>query len=560
MFAARVWICLATITAAAAHGAPDERASLFDPSRHMRVSEVREGMTGYGLSVFKGTKIERFNVEVVSVLRNFNPKYDVVLIKCSGANLEHTGSVSGMSGSPIFLKDNQGRERMIGAFAYGWPLMKDPLAGVQPIEYMLALPDPKPNEAANARTAIRSAAGDAAQKRARWSLSDCVLLPGMTTPPRSYPLAKLGSLDPNPSLLTGGADDATRLAPLVTPLLVAGVPQKLLDQFHPLFRAYGLTPFQTGGVGGSASPDAAVVGLEPGSTLAAPLLTGDIEMTAVGTCTETIGDRVFGFGHSFNDEGPISLPMAAGQVNGIVASINQSWKLGAYTKIHGTLTTDQTVGVAGRVGAAPPLVPMELRVVYADGSIDQTYRFNVVRHPKFTPLLASVAMSVAASAGHDFPQNNTLDYNFDIEFTNGQKVTINNSAVDAVPAALLADISLPMIAASDNPFERVGVSKINGTMRVVGDSQQASIVSVNVPKLKFRAGETVKAYVSYRPFRAAEAVLPVELELPHDLPNGNYRMVVCDSQRFLQDEITARPFRFTSESIDEVFEMLRDFA
>src|SRR5213595_3182116 len=92
-------------------------ASLFDPARHMRVAEVKPGMTGYGLSVFKGTKIERFDVEVVSVLKNFNPKYDVVLIRCKGQNLEHTGAVAGMSGSPIFLKDEQGRERMVGAFA-----------------------------------------------------------------------------------------------------------------------------------------------------------------------------------------------------------------------------------------------------------------------------------------------------------------------------------------------------------------------------------------------------------------------------------------------------------
>src|SRR6476469_1329752 len=80
---------------------PAAAASPFDPQRHMRVSEVREGMTGYGLSVFKGTKIERFDVKVLSVLKNFNPKYDVVLIECRGANLEHTGAIAGMSGSPI---------------------------------------------------------------------------------------------------------------------------------------------------------------------------------------------------------------------------------------------------------------------------------------------------------------------------------------------------------------------------------------------------------------------------------------------------------------------------
>src|SRR5580765_6025074 len=103
--------------------AEDAQRDLFDPARHMHVSEVRIGMKGYGLSVFKGTKIDRFEVEVLSVLHNFNPQYDVVLVSCKGANLEHTGSIAGMSGSPIFLKDDAGNERMIGAFAYGWPLM-----------------------------------------------------------------------------------------------------------------------------------------------------------------------------------------------------------------------------------------------------------------------------------------------------------------------------------------------------------------------------------------------------------------------------------------------------
>src|SRR4051794_17629626 len=55
--------------------------TLFDPQRHMTVDEVKPGMKGFGLSVFRGTKVERFDVEVVSVLKNFNPKTDVVLIR-----------------------------------------------------------------------------------------------------------------------------------------------------------------------------------------------------------------------------------------------------------------------------------------------------------------------------------------------------------------------------------------------------------------------------------------------------------------------------------------------
>jgi hypothetical protein len=46
------------------------KPKLFDPARHMRVSEVKPGMTGYGLTVFKGTTIERFDVEVIAIAHN----------------------------------------------------------------------------------------------------------------------------------------------------------------------------------------------------------------------------------------------------------------------------------------------------------------------------------------------------------------------------------------------------------------------------------------------------------------------------------------------------------
>src|SRR5205807_3173947 len=149
--------------------------SLFDPSRHMHVSEVHEGMKGYGLSVFKGTKIEKFNVEVISVLKNFNPQRDVILVRLSGANLEHTGSIAGMSGSPVYLKDDAGNYRMVGAFAYGWPLMKDPVGGVQPIEYMLELRQHAPAT----RAASPAVSADATIGPKRWVASDSLLLPGM---------------------------------------------------------------------------------------------------------------------------------------------------------------------------------------------------------------------------------------------------------------------------------------------------------------------------------------------------------------------------------------------
>lgn len=533
--------------------------SLFDPLRHMRVSEVHPGMKGHGLSVFMGTKIERFEVEVVSVLHNFSPQYDVVLIKCHGANLEMTGAVAGMSGSPVYLKDESGKERMIGAFAYGWPMTKEPLAGVQPIEYMLALPSAtKP--AAPAEAGPGRPTGDRVEAGARlsWSLPAATGWPNVRPPTRWDSHRALGGFAKSSPRL--GADtDPERLQPLATPLMVGGISQSILDDFAPLFRAHGLVPLQAGG-GGSAPPGEAPARIEPGSVLAVPLLVGDSDMTAVGTTTEVLGDRVYGFGHPFQNEGSVLLPMGTGRINGVIPNLTTSFKLGTLTAIRGRLVADQTVGVAGRLGDPPPTVPIDVRIVYTDGSQDRRYHFDAAAHPRFTPLLSAVALASAVGGTHDLPQYNTLEYDLTLEFKNGRSLHLQNTSANVNPMGLFAEVGMPMMTAAENPFERVGLAKVAGTIRVTPEAREATILEVNVPRSKYHPGETVRAFVTYKPFRAPEATMPVELELPKDLPEATYQLVFSDWTRYATDEQQSKPFRFTAEKVSEVFDVLKDVA
>jgi hypothetical protein len=105
----------------------------------------------------------------------------------------------------------------------------------------------------------------------------------------------------------------------------------------------------------------------------------------------------------------------------------------------------------------------------------------------------------------------------------------------------------------------VPVQRVSGTITVSPIARDAEVLSVNVPKLKYRPGEQVKGYVTYRPFRAAESVLPFAMDLPRDLPDGQYQLVVSDWKRYLADEAQAEPFRFEAESSQEVFAVLKDF-
>lgn len=527
------------------------KKSLFDPARHMRVSEVKPGMTGHGLSVFSGTRIERFNVEVISVLKNFNPKYDVILIRCSGANLEHTGAIGGMSGSPVYLTDPTGRSRLVGAFAYGWPLLKDPLAGVQPIEYMLAIPDPTPSVATTlpgggAGGRVPGSAAARPRGNMSWNVADALLGSNEHVP----------ATPPEPDL---DARSDVQLRPLVTPLMSAGIPAGTLQRFARRLADKGMVPLQAGasGAGDDSTPPAA---LEPGAVLAAPMVQGDVELTAVGTVTEVIGERVFGFGHPFNNDGPISLPMGVGQVNGILPSLNQSLKLGSLQQVRGALVADQSVGVMGRLGAEAQSAPVELRVMYGDGSQDETYRFEFAMHPRLTPMLVSMVLGSALTSRRDLPQYHTLDYDMTIEFSGGQNVRVRDRAVNTSPDAwAMQSVMFPVqVAMHDNPFERVPISRVSGTVRVTPEAREAEILHVNLPRKKYKPGEVVKAFVTYRPFRAPEAVLPIELALPAEIADGSYQLVIADWTRHVTDERAAQPFRFTAESIDDVFTVLRD--
>jgi hypothetical protein len=206
------------------------------------------------------------------------------------------------------------------------------------------------------------------------------------------------------------------------------------------------------------------------------------------------------------------------------------------------------------------MVPVTLRIKYTDGSQDQQYSFQIASHPRFTPLLAVMAMGGAVSGEHELPQFHTLDYDLKTEFANGKLMQLKNTAVNANAGQLFFEVGGPMLLAADNPFERVMVKSVSGTITVTPEAREATILSVNVPRLKYRPGETVKAYVTYRPFRDAEALLPIDFELPRDLPDGAYQLVVSDWTQFMTDETAAKPFRFTAESVDEIFSVMDELS
>ena len=98
---------------------PAPRAPKSLPSR-----EIKPDMKGYGLTVMRGTKVERFKVKFIGVLHNKLPQQDMIMIRCSGLGLEHSGIIAGMSGPGG--RRHPDRRHAAGARSQAQPRAADP--------------------------------------------------------------------------------------------------------------------------------------------------------------------------------------------------------------------------------------------------------------------------------------------------------------------------------------------------------------------------------------------------------------------------------------------------
>ena len=97
------------------------------------LKDIHPGLHGVGRTVFQGNRVEEFQVEILGVIEDEAPQQSIILGRRSGGPLAETGILQGMSGSPVYIDG-----KLAGVVALGFPFSKEPIAGIQPIEQMIA--------------------------------------------------------------------------------------------------------------------------------------------------------------------------------------------------------------------------------------------------------------------------------------------------------------------------------------------------------------------------------------------------------------------------------------
>jgi len=459
------------------------------------LDEVKVGQRGYGLSVFAGGEPERFDVEVIGVMRNISPDMSYILARLSGRGLESSGVAAGMSGSPVFLDG-----RLAGAVSFGWPFSKEAMCGITPIALMrnlATLGGPLP-----------------------------------TTPPPPVELAGLLAGKIPADLL---ARQLTRLRPRLGDApegALAGIEWSAAG-FGELSR--GLLRQALGSVAptgrAAAAPGARPPDLVPGSAVAAVLVSGDFQLAATGTVTDHLGDHILAFGHSFLGVGPIRLPMAAAEVVTVLSSQYTSFKITNLGQTVGAFEQDRQAGIEGRLGDEAPMIPMVLRIgpTAAGSPPPRQFHVRLADVPELLPLLSgSTLLAGLESASYaSGPQDVEMVARFRLA-PYGDVVIHQSFDGDNAGTAMAGHLLALAAYLVQSPLERVRIEGLEVDVEQSPQPRAASLVGAHADRTLVHPGDQLGIHLDLLPYRGDRFRHSFQVQLPRDLPAGHYSLLVGD--------------------------------
>jgi hypothetical protein len=449
------------------------------------VDDIRPGMTGYGLSVFTEHRVDTFQVEIIDVMREVSPGGDMILARCTGQGLEHSGIIAGMSGSPVYIDG-----KLIGAVAYGWGFSKDPIGGITPIGEMLGVWD------------LKAGGGDGNGH---------------------------GSSPSRKNILTR----------LPVPLAMSGHGQQLTGIIDTTFRSYGFIP-TTGGQRGATTDEEPEALMVPGGAIGVILVTGDVRISAIGTITHREGDRLLAFGHPMFQAGAIAMPMSGGVIHTIIPSVASSFKLFSATEIIGTITQDRLPAIGGVIGPIPDMLPVDVKV--KSPATDRQYAYRVARIPGFIPLLTAYGLADVVTATEGSMEEITLAAQMTLTIEDTIELTTNHLYTGrAATENLFRTAMQELLLVVENNFRPVELTRIDFDFRFRQGLRRQTIIAARPTTWTVRPGEQLKLNLTLRDQEGTLSTRTLTVDIPPVAADGTLTLVISPRDSLMFREAGRAP-------------------
>jgi hypothetical protein len=474
------------------------------------LSQVKPGMRGRGKSVFQGQAIEEFDAEILGVLENTQPKRSVILARLHGLGLESTGVIAGMSGSPVYVDG-----KLIGAVAYGFSFSKEAIAGITPIEEMLAIgkAEPGTKPGASQGPTIRD---DISQEELAARFRE--------------------------SLAAGTRERTvgTALAPLELPLVFSGFSAAAFERARSYFAPLGFRAVRAGtGDRAQAVPPPSGAFVREGDAVGVQLMGGDLDVSAVGTVTYVDGSHVLAFGHPLYNLGAVDYGMTRAGVIAVMPSLESSFKLATTGPVIGRFSQDRTPGAAGDVGVMPHFIPFNIGL-QTGPTVRKDFKLKLVNDKFLTPALVNMAVSTLVTGEERSYGDISLDFNADIFLDKGGMSVhledLFSGSFDNAPVSLSGLMAAAVHYLMNNEFKDVGIFRVDLNVRAIEESRLCTLEKVLLDKYEVSPGEPIQIKVYYRTQNEESLMDEVTVQTPA-LPAGTeFQLIVGDAASMQQIE------------------------
>jgi SpoIVB peptidase S55 len=509
------------------------------PESYWTVEEIRAGMKGVGRTVMRGTKVENFNAEVLGVMKNTSPGRDMVLCRLSGLNLEKTGVIAGMSGSPVYIDG-----KLLGAVAYAWAFGKEPIAGVTPFTQMHGYV-----EAFERRDLVEEA------KATRVGLSQPVRIGD-----RSFDTVTVSDTltDAAPT-----AADGLWMMPLRTPLAASGFTPHSLALLRDRCQSAGLVPMQGGAASAVIADQEQNTALQPGGPLAVAMITGDFDLSGIGTVTHIDGRRVYGWGHPFFGLGACEFPLMTGYIHTIYPRQSVSFKMGSPLRTVGVINADVSTCIAGWLDRKPDMIPVKMTVGCYPDDCTKTFNVSIVRQRSLLAALVYAALTNSVDMEGELPEELTAELQAHIDVEGHAPVEIKDTYSGSsysggrAPQSLYNQIAGVVNLLMYNSYKPIRINRIECETHIHPGRRTADIEAIELDSECYSPGDTLKATVFLQPYKGTRQRLPVRLRLPADLPEGSYTATVCDDLTNARLDLHGNPNLYNPHNLEQLFESLQ---
>ncbi len=486
-------VLAASVVVAGAQGAGAANDGAFVP-----IEDVRPGDRCVGKTVFAGSEVEEFDVEILAVIRGTAPRSDLIIGRATGGILDLAGIPQGMSGSPVYLDG-----RLVGAISATWPFSKEPIAGITPIGEMLP-----------ALEGERSSS-----HRTGGALGLALVPPEERQACRLSRLWDLAGVEPRaPAALTGaplGSYDGREMTPIALPLVVSGGSDLFLQKVADVLRGGGLTPVR-GSAGTAVAESAEPI---PGSAVGVQFVGGDASWTAIGTLTHREGDRVVAFGHPIFDAGAVDLPLVAAYVHTVLPLASLSFKYASGAELIGAVYSDRHRGVGGRIGPSAATIPLEVDIVSPRG-VASHYEFDVISMTPYGSFFAGLAASGAISEAALTTGHSLVEMRATLETAED---SVEYEALFQTPEPALrvgGELAMLMDVVLANGFERKEIRRVSLDVSVTEGELWTAIENVSVTRAGYAPGDEVDVRVRLRDWRGEVRTETMVLTVPPSAGDG----------------------------------------